>query len=43
LPVGNPGFVNVASQDGDASSMPTLYRELLSLRRNEPAPTSGSL
>jgi alpha-glucosidase len=43
LPVGDPGLVNVASQDGDASSMLTLYRELLSLRRNEPALIAGSL
>jgi alpha-glucosidase len=43
LPVGDAGAVNVASQNGAASSLLSLYRRLLSLRRSEPALVAGTL
>jgi hypothetical protein len=41
LPIGEVGSVNVADQRGDARSMLSLYRRLLTLRREEPALAVG--
>jgi alpha-glucosidase len=43
LPVGDARAVNVAAQDHDASSLLSLYRRLLSLRRSERALVAGTL
>ncbi|RAS37522.1 alpha-amylase family glycosyl hydrolase [Paraburkholderia bryophila] len=41
LPIGNSAVANVASQDGESWSILALYRQLLSLRRSEPALVAG--